>query len=316
MAQYIKKVGVTPTRGNGFIIDSLNTNDNPHFNAPSLNVMKDAIEGLADNNLLFEGALLALKNAPYGWYAQGGEGSEEPEFHENEGYRIYWNSKALIRVCNFLPNSYNLEELLADEEFSVSVMYKGGQDNYGIHTASLEHLKYLVEPTENLVDEDGILISLTSGIQNQLGFYIENNAEDYALSILAIKIEKRGTATPIDIMNSGVGLSYELNALESMIMTQRFRIRDLNVPASGLSGDINVDQSGYKAIAIIGVEAPANISFRSCKVRFTHGYEDNMVDYFLNNMSGADMERVQIFVDVLFIRNSFTSGIRTEIIDR
>jgi hypothetical protein len=51
MSGFIKKVGTTPVRGNGFIIDSFNTTDNKEFNAPSLN----AVENRTDNNLLFMG---------------------------------------------------------------------------------------------------------------------------------------------------------------------------------------------------------------------------------------------------------------------
>ena len=65
MAQYIKKVGVTPVRGNGFIIDSFNTNDNKQFNAPSLR----AVEEYFDNNILYASWFSAI--------SRGGLGTDE-----------------------------------------------------------------------------------------------------------------------------------------------------------------------------------------------------------------------------------------------
>ena len=127
MTQYIKKVGVTPVRGNGFIVDSFHTNDNKKFNAPSIG----AVEDRADKNLLFASSFTAFATSGYkvnGWSIEENghyTGDTPAAFLPITGLMIPVGYSGTLTSPRFMPtNSYR--SVYGDRSFSLTILFRVG----------------------------------------------------------------------------------------------------------------------------------------------------------------------------------------------
>lgn len=163
-----------------------------------------ALERGLDNNLLFQGLLCAYKSEPVGWstYVMS-FGGNSPVFVENGGYFIPAGCKILLNTPKFQPYTEFIGNVFDGATYSISVMYMSEQDGI-VKTATQEALAYLQETTEDIVNEDGIVIRLNSGIMNEVALYIENNTEE-DLFILGVKLERGDNATPFRLEGQAVG---------------------------------------------------------------------------------------------------------------
>ena len=317
MAQYIKKVGVTPTRGNGFIINSFNTNDNHEFNAPSM----EAVESRTDNNILFMGKLGAITKASVGGKICGWSisPSSKGSFAPVNGLMIFQDS---ITVTAPLVASYpnDIEKKLGfsnDTLFSFSFYFASIGSQIGqeipLTLGKIEAFNYN-NRAEKVFNYNNIfeisIFTVTEGGYFRFTITILNS--DYSLCFPCFKLEVGATCTPISAFSRDTGIQGAIdNTIENAFMLKRYRKQNISVPTIGASGDFDVVQDGYTAIAIAGFDASAFTVFRECRLRFN----GEKVDFFLNNTSSSSATAT-IIVDVLYIKNEYATNItRSPVID-
>lgn len=189
MAQYIKKVGVTPTRGNGFILDSFSTNDNKEFNAPSLN----AVEKRDDNNLLFCGWLgVESRRKLQGWtfYKDSGEGN----VYYDPGYGIVFDADTVGRLYTpyYFPIDDESGDILNTYRVSITICYT--TTSTGWKTAICENV-VASDDGRVVVDDEGFKITIGKVVyEGGTKFNIENNT-DKNIWIIGVKIENGAKAS-------------------------------------------------------------------------------------------------------------------------
>ena len=193
MAQLIKKVGTTPVRSNGFIIDSFGTNDNKQFNAPSL----DAVLGRTDNNLLTNG-LICQDNT--GWKISPGSASTgEGYFAGPYGANF---TPGFTGSLVSLPFSHGYAEPeQANTAFSVTIayaIYQGNPAGNEVSYAYADNLTFeqVLDSLPALVNEEGVEIKIAATLLNKLTITVKNTGAKTA-QIMAVKLERGSVHTPI-----------------------------------------------------------------------------------------------------------------------
>lgn len=297
MAQYIKKVAVTPVRGNGFIIDSFNTNDNKNMNAPSIN----AVQERTDNNILFGADFAAYSADIAGWSSvkmQGYVGAPIT-FAPIMGAIVPPNYDGQIKspmMCD-----YNGKGGERSAPFSCTIGYKTTGD-------------ISVEPSiakiENF-DENGKdgevenLLELHAFIGGAFFFVNIKNLSSSNVYITYIKLERGTSSTPFYQVGKDAAIEVQIqstnNNMKNLLYVKRYQQNGITVPIIGYSNNIELNESGYTPLGIVSFDASADLCFRECRIRITGDH----VDYFLNNLSDDTKTNCTIFVDVLFIKSGF-----------
>ena len=335
MGQFIKKVGTTPTRGNGFIIDSFNTNDDKQFNAPSI----DAVEKRTDNNILFDANFSAIGTAGVdesicGW-ALTKESGIFTQFAPIVGVMINATTKILLRsplysdyAGIFAQPKYN--EGREAPAFSASVLveqtsYPEGQDAPAPIVVKFENIvsPYNVAAIPVYEDASG---NFTLKVRSILGGYWAfefNNTSSYSYSIKNIKVEVGASCTPYKLLGKdastldtmrkvGAGL------LSKFIKVYRYRVSIGSVTTSGASGAFDIpEESGYVPAMIVGYDCTADICPRMLHIRKTNRQK---LDYFVYNLTGINGATPQtktgayMDVDILLINSAYDSCIDLSVI--
>ena len=313
MGKYIKKVGVTPVRGNGFIIDSFHTNDNKMFNAPSLG----AVEDRTDNNILFNGALVNFRSGGYnvnGWKVVkattyvGSEAVFSPMsgLIVPGGYRgtLYSPSYCAIDSSDFdFTSPYSMSFLIG--AFGSSDTVLGKIENI-IETG--------MQPTFSEVLDERLKVTMdTFRSGGTLSLRIENLTED-TLLILAVKLEKGPTCTDIKMVGKEYGVqSYvidAINALKSDLALGSFlKLKTKTITIGSIAGTqwastsatVDITEDGYRAIAIVGWESlPRYTWLRSLEI----ASNGTAIFYDLHNLRADTVIDGAFYVDVLYIKRT------------
>lgn len=274
MAQYIKKVGVTPTRANGFIIDSFNTGDDPHYNAPSIyavqqklngiasefSAMNDEIELRADNNLLFAGDFRALSqggsNVNNGWTLTRNSGTGNMSWASVVGIVIGANTSITVRSPMYTAQ----DSTFAVHPISVSVLYRqmSGSGTLVDKIARWQNIQppYTIGQIPTYVESGVINMKITQVYGGY--FALRVTTENYMVSVKAIKVEYGATCTDIATAGRDAGIVYALSQLKNStapldyIVTQSFATPSATIGAGAratVQGEVT--KTGYNPIGII-----------------------------------------------------------------
>ena len=273
MAQWIKKVGVTPTRGNGFIIDSFNTGDDKHYNAPSIAAVQEKLNGIAsdfsdmneeielraDNNLVFAGDFRALAsggdNVSNGWELTRNSGTGAMTWASVVGIVIGANTSVTVRSPIFAAQ----DSTFAVHPLSVSIQYakiSGGDST--VKTAKFENIPVPYTPALiPIYTESGVIsIKITQLYGGYFAFQVTTSS--YMLGIKAVKVEYGTSCTDIATAGRDAGVVFALNQIKNnaapldYIVTQSFATPSATIAAGAratVQGEIT--KAGYKPVGII-----------------------------------------------------------------
>ena len=173
---------------------------------PNGQAIADLQNAYMDNNLVYGGVLCGLGKEPSLWSIYNMGVSDNYGFSVNVGYYVMSGAKIQIQTPRFTPYDGGSSDV-----FTVSVMYKV---NDVIKTASQVVIRG-VSPESDMVNEDGIRI-LVGFLITDLSFYVFNeNPDDYTVFIMAVKVEKGSTATPIAKFTRDIGVNVAVEALEN-----------------------------------------------------------------------------------------------------
>lgn len=224
MSQYIKKVGVTPIRGDGYIIGSFNTEDNQDRNAPSIN----AVAQRADNNLVFSSGFVAFKKSglsAYGWtIAQGRDYSGDPAiFEAQKGLYVPSAYNGTVTSPRFMPDNVGVYE---DNVFSLTVRYRLGA-NPNLSEDALEGVLESISMAEDhkTATFSSALKVTVYGVESSgaLKMFIENISND-PIYIDSIKYELGGTATAFEPIGKDNGVNDAIEAVETPLVDRNLLI--------------------------------------------------------------------------------------------
>ena len=173
---------------------------------PNGQAIADLQNAYMDNNLVYGGVLCGLGKEPSLWSVYNMAVSNDYGFSVNNGYYVMSGAKIQIQTPRFTPYDGGSSDV-----FTVSVMYKV---NGVIKTASQVVVRG-VSPESDMVNEDGIRI-FVGFLITDLSFYVFNeNPDDYTVYIMAVKVEKGSTATPIAKFTRDIGVNVAVEALET-----------------------------------------------------------------------------------------------------
>lgn len=237
MSGYIKKVGTTPVRGNGFIIDSFHTNDNKEFNAPSLR----AVEDRTDNNLLLCSDFENLPTGGYGvcgWNAYNATGySGSPAiFNPVAGLFVpsgYHGTLRSPQYCDF-----NMGNFDRNAHYSITIIFEQGGTTYN---CCINDVSEAVHPVADETFIDTLRVRLGTFISGGVLSLEMWNISNASLYIKAVKLEKGSSCTEL----KAVGKEYGIYDLVNSFFTKKFAV---------LSGTFTTNSNG---------EASAYLSFPS-----------------------------------------------------
>lgn len=211
MAQYIKKVGTTPVRGNGFIVDSFNTNDNKQFNAPSLNAVMER----TDNNLLLCGAFSSFGSSGTkvnGWRTVTGTGyvGSPAMFIPVAGLMIPagWNGA----IWSPFMCAFDMSDFDMTAPYSLSIMYNTQSGVSGAKIGKIENIvESSVHPLKEVTLDDTLRIVVGTLYNGGRFIFYVTNLTNTSIFINAIKFEKGATCTPIEMIGKDYGISGALD---------------------------------------------------------------------------------------------------------
>lgn len=272
MAQWLKKVAVTPTRGNGFIIDSFNTSDNKHFNAPSIDAVNKRLS-TTDSNILFNSDFTDTTRLAYGYgndsFPTGWErdGSRPLTNLTNNG--MIWSVNSLLDgnavitspqiLPDWLNNSSNYLDFNTYFPITVSIKYYtwvSGESPRAISTASATFenknavRKILVN---SFGDGASFYCDLTSDGRLKFGLTANNPTTRFVL--MAVKAEYGASATPFVSSIKDAVIAEQIEELKSYLVVEKKTFTLGSTPPSGNVGNVifDISKEGYKAIGIVGI---------------------------------------------------------------
>ena len=322
MAQYIKKVGETPVRGNGFIIDSFHTNDNKALNAPSLN----AVEGRTDNNLLYMGFLGAVKSSGLsegGWLFVKDAGiTDYAGFIPADGFVADGGVKGVLVAPVISSVSSEVSEFLgysSSSNFSLSFLFKSFANPVGeevpLTLGKIENVTYLNRETKVFNFDDKLKISILTLCEGgNCRIRVECPDSDYGFAIPYIKLEYGSTATKMHYANPLIGVQDDIEQRVEKGLSSYFLVKEFTFEAASVSAgsqytntkviDAADDVSGYTPIGIIGFDSGANaVSLVKSKILYLTGHYRASVSVF---NSGASSATATIYIRVLYVKGDFT----------
>lgn len=309
MAQFIKKVATTPVRGNGFIINSWNTNDNKELNAPSMAI----VEERADNNLLFNSDFSLVndggRRSLYGWTFDEGE---HPISQDRNYGALIWlvNTPAETAIISdyILPywiNNNNIGKYVDINELMfpicVSIGYKlfpaGGtlgelQTSEVVINSKTDTEKKILATIDTDIN---FYVQLTT--DGRLRFGIDNNIGLNRFLLLYAKAEKgtKSTAFVRSMRNQNIGA----------LTKSAFKVVDDNITIpSGSDGNalytlsLNTeDYEGYTPLGLVGVY------FSSSTVKLYGFKVEDRSAYIYVGVSGGGFIDLNIKIQVLCVKN-------------
>lgn len=295
MGQYIKKVGTTPVRGNGFIVDSFNTTDDKRFNAPSLG----AVERRNDNNLLFGGNLTSSFINPnnkasnaVGWTVTKTSNAGGYYFAETIGYNFLPGFIGYLASPNFLAKNgiAGTSAIGADIKCSLTVAYTIGTASSGtdFQTAKLENISLYPGPwpTESFINESGVTVSLVSLHHN---VYLKISVTGSSnINIKYVKLERGSTATPISWIGSDPAMQ------QSAISVARAVIGGDGARIFTVEGSFTTDSDGH---AYIDLDLPMDCTQGNTTV-LSIGVVDGYGNLVFNeNNNEYSVTRASVLID-------------------
>ena len=313
MGKYIKKVGVTPVRGNGFIINSFHTNDNKMFNAPSLG----AVEDRTDNNLLFNGALINARNGGFkvnGWNvvkATSYVGSEAV-FSPLSGLIVPGGYQGTLYSPSYCASDSSDFDFTSPYSLSFLIGDLGSSDTV---VGKIENiLDTGVQPTISTVLDERLKVTMdTFRSGGRLSIRIQNVTED-TLLIMAVKLEKGPTCTDIKMVGKEYGVqSYVIDKISDLktdlalgtylkLKTQTINIGSIaSTQWAHTSDTVDITEDGYRAIAIVGWESLPSFTWLKSLEIASNG---TAVFYDLYNMRDNAVVGSSFYVDVLYIKRT------------
>lgn len=240
MAQFIKKVGTTPVRGNGFIIDSFNTNDNKQFNAPSLN----AVEERTDNNLLLCGSFVNVTmsaSKANGWEVEKNPSSSysgsPAQFLPVAGLWLPAGYAGIIKSPYFSDFSGSAVDI--DHPFSATILYGVSSGLNDVQVAKIENIMSGVPVDVTLDDKLRVVIpTLRSGGRFWVYVYNLTNADIF---IQGIKLEKGATCTDFQLIGKDYGI---VGMIEDTISSKISTIRGSFLTNANGEASANINYPG------------------------------------------------------------------------
>ena len=335
MAQYIKKVGTTPTRGNGFIIDSFNTNDDKQFNAPSI----DAVEKRTDNNILFDANFSAIDTAGVdssvcGWTLTKVSGIFT-QFAPVQGVVI--NPQTKITLTSPLYSDFS--GLFAQQKYNegreapaFSIAVQVEQTSWASEdpqpepiVVKFENITYPYNVADIPVYEDASG-NFTLKVSQVLGGYFSftlDNTSEWAYCIRNLKVEVGASCTPFTLLGKDAGTLDTMRKvgkglLGKFVQVKRYRVSIGNVATGGASFEFDIPEvSGFTPAMITGFSCTADIAPREIHIRNANRQK---LDGFVFNLTGINgftpqaKTGVSIDVDILFINNLYASCVDLSVI--
>lgn len=324
MSGYIKKVGTTPVRGNGFIIDSFHTNDNKALNAPSLN----AVEGRTDNNLLYMGYLGAIKSigssglSASGWTFTKDAGiTAYAGFTPVNGFMAGGGVKGILVAPLISSVSTEVSEFLgysSSANFSLSFLFETFQNPIGedvpLTLGKIENVTYLNREEKVFNFDDKLKISILTLCEGgSFRIHIECPDSQYGFAIPYIKLEYGATATKMHYANPLIGIQDDIEQRVEKGLSSYFLVKEFTFEAASVSAgsqytntkviDANDDVSGYTPIGIIGFDSGANaVSLVKSKILYLTGHYRASVSVF---NAGASSATATIYIRVLYVKGDF-----------
>lgn len=272
MAKYIKKVGVTPTRANGFIIDSFNTGDDKRFNAPSINAVNQRL-ATTDSNILFNSDFTDTTRLGYGYGSSG-----FPVGWERDGDRplvnlanggLTWTvnsltgSNSVITSPSILPDWLNSSSNFVDfnSYFPITVSIKfytwpSDGDPGAVSTASKTFISK-DSVRQILVDSfgDGSSFYVIFTSDGKLKFGLTANNPTTRFVLMAVKAEYGENATPFVSTIKDAVIAEQIENLKSYFVVEKKSGYVGGLPPQGYEGNANIDitKAGYKPLGILSI---------------------------------------------------------------
>lgn len=254
MAQYIKKVGLTPIRGDGQIVDSFNTVANTERNAPSLN----AVEKRADNNLLFSSGFVSFKKsgqAVYGWVIEDDRDySGDPAvFEAQKGLFMPAGYKGTVISPRFMSDD---KGVYVNSVFSLTVLYRLGAVPSLTTPASVGTIEAINESEDHKTATfDSALKVTVYGIETDgsLKMFVENVSEN-PLYIDSVKYELGATATAFEPIGKDNGINDAIEAVEPAQV-------DRNLLIGGDFHSFRVSPAGWQVYNLVNEGSHAEPAF-------------------------------------------------------
>lgn len=273
MAQWLKKVGDTPIRSNGFIIDSFATNDNKEFNAPSI----QAVEQRTDNNIIFGAIFSDVDRA--GAHDDASicgftvEGSDIDQFMKGYGMILNGQGTHTIKSPRFTGEyEANFE---TEPAFSLSLCinqldYDTGEEERDPFIAKLENLTYPYNPLSLPVYEDTrgyFSIKIKSIIEGYLEIDFINTS-DHDFSIYWLKFEQGSACTAPAYFNKDASTRDAiLKAVNDLLLVEKYTVTYTTPlpPYAGAEtgGALPIEKEGYRAVGVVGYDMKSSISLRT-----------------------------------------------------
>ena len=306
MSQWLQKTGTTPVRGNGFIVDGFATNDNKHFNAPSIG----AVEDRTDNNLIFGAIFSDVDRAGAhddpsvcGWTI---EGSDIDQFMKGYGMILNGQGTHTIKSPRFTGEyEANFE---TEPAFSLSLCinqldYDTGEAERDPFVAKLENLTYPYNPLSLPVytDPRGYF---TIKVKSIIDGYLEIefiNTSDHDFSIYWIKFELGSASTAPAYFNKDASTRDAiLKAVNEFYVVEKKTVNLASAlpPYAGaeMGGSLDVGLADYTAIGVVGYNLPEAVSLRTGYIQHYANANDTLIYTITNLTSSAKTNTFDVYV--------------------
>lgn len=232
--QMMKKIATTPVRGNGFIVNSQATTDNPDVNAPSLTQLNKG-----DNNLLF-GSDFTQAGASRVWDITSGGTGATPTF---TAIAMVIPQSCKHNIKSATIGSVVTQAILDEWDlFTLSIYYSASGDlSAPVYKASAQITKteLFTNPLNKaILSYNGTRIDLNTYGGGKLIFSIYgDNADGSAQTTLYIKkiVFERGSGSPIHGLNKDAGI---LGAIEGVYDKFKVISGSITLPEDSDTSDV------------------------------------------------------------------------------
>lgn len=300
MSQWLKKVGDTPLRSNGFILDSFATNDSKEFNAPSIR----AVEERTDNNLIFGSNFRGVPSGAHddaslcGWTI---EGSDIDQFFKGDGIRIVGDMNGDTTTHTiYSPKFYldNVHALDSAPAFSLSLEieqgdYSSGEDPRDPFIAKLENIVSPYNPQSMPVFDDPrgyFEIKVNSILDGVLAIdFINYSNKDFYIHWIKFEIGEACTSYH-EINKDESTRDAILKAVNDFLLVEKVTVATSAIPPYAMAetgGAKNIAKEGYKALGVVGLKFPNDVTYSSMYTGYLGGSGD-MLYYVITNLTASE----------------------------
>lgn len=300
MSQWLKKVGDTPLRANGFIINGFATNDNKEFNAPSIK----SVEERTDNNLVFGSNFRGVPSGAHndaslcGWTI---EGSDIDQFFKGDGIRIVGDMNGdTITHTIYSPKFYldNAHALDSAPAFSLSLEieqgdYSSGEDPRDPFIAKLENIVSPYNPQSMPVYDDPrgyFEIKVNSIADGVLAIdFINYTNKDFYIHWIKFEIGEACTSYH-EINKDESTRDAILKAVNDFLLVEKVTVTTSAIPPYAMAetgGATNISKEGYKALGVVGLKFPNDVAYSTMYTGYLGGSGD-MLYYVITNLTASE----------------------------